>query len=78
LLLLLFFWHDSSPSSATQRKHLGYDGKGDTQKREAENPRGVRRRHMTTDDDFGDGDEKRMRSVDVNFSPLFPTHDVCG
>jgi hypothetical protein len=27
---------------------------------------------MTTDDDFGDGDEKRMRSVDVNFPPLVP------
>jgi hypothetical protein len=33
LLLLFFFWHDSSPSSATQRKHLGYDGRGDTEER---------------------------------------------
>jgi hypothetical protein len=31
---------------------------------------------MTTDDDDGDGDEKRMRSVDVNFLPQVP-HPRC-
>jgi hypothetical protein len=66
-MILLLLRHKESILATT--------GEG-TQKREEENPRGVRRRQMTTDDDFGDGDEKRMRSVDVNFPPPVP-HPRC-